>query len=130
MLQYFLIAAPIAKSIERLTLEQIRDKILHFVRSAEFLLRGELQRLPLNVLHQLVLIPAKERCHAYNHLIYENADGPVVYHVVVATLFEHLWCEIFGGAAISLRNFIILKQTRQTEIYDLDISVRINHYVL
>ena len=69
----------------------------------------ELDRLPLNVLHQLVLITAEERRHSHHHLVDQHSDGPIVNHAVIPALLEDFGREVLGCPAVCLRKLVVLQ---------------------
>ena len=90
----------------------------------------ELERLSLNVLHQLVLITAEERRDSHQHLVDENSDGPIVNHAVIAALLEDFRCEVLGRATVSLRKLVVYQRACEAKVDNLDVPIRANHDIL
>ena len=90
----------------------------------------ELERLSLNVLHQLVLVTAEERRDSHQHLKDENTDGPIVNHTVVAALLEDFRREVLGRATVGLCKLVVHQQACETKVDNLDVPIRANHDIL
>lgn len=90
----------------------------------------ELKRFLLNVEHQRMLVSIKVRCDTKDHLVDEDTNGPIVYHLVVATLFENFRGEVLTCATLCHGDLVSGEDFSESKVDNLDVAICIKHDVL
>ena len=77
-----------------------------------------------------VQISVVEGKHASKHMVHDNAHSPEVGCLIVLLSFKLLRCEVCRCANERVGEFVVPEDPGNTEIYYLEVAVRVNHEVL